>query len=732
MQPTRSPLNLFSLLPSLLLASLAGTAGLAAQETPAHREATTEADSAGAVDAANDAGAENETTVSDQITVYGKPVDTTSETGSRMELTVMEMPATVDIIDGDSIRERLDTTVMEAVTRSAGFSNDGHPGNGGQNIAARGFRGQGTVTKMFDGTSYYNAFNTITFPFDTWGIERIEVLKGPASVLYGEGGIGGAYNVIPKRPRQDPGGDLRVSVGENDTRFLGLGLTGGLAENLAYRLDYSNNQSDNWVDRGDSETEMISASLEWRITDDFSLTGRYDHGDQEPMRYFGTPLVDGAFPTELLESNFDVTDGRMRYQDGAARLRADWTISERVTMQSELYRLVSDRFWKTLDFFEYDRPAGTVTRSSPLVIAHDIEHDGFRTNFVFDAGTERRRMKTSAGFEMNDLTFERGTNFGGANPNGVDWANDFDVVDAFDFDPGVFSDLTSAEDRTEIISDVTQLAVFAESLIGLTESLTLVLGLRHEDVETEYEDVSNPPIFDQGVDALTGRAGLTLDLRDDTMLYGQYTTGAVHPSNSIVQTTARNRAVDFIRSEQVEIGIKQRLLGGRLSWSAALFDIVKNNLIEDDPDSLNPDDVIIIPEQTSQGIEFSLTTALADALTLTATGVLLDAETDAGETPREVPEETFNLGLVWAPLEKLQFSADARHVGERFHPDNPIPSYTVVDASARWRFSEDLSAAVRVDNLLDELYAYSAYYWPNTWLVGKPRTVTVTLDYDFF
>ena len=727
-----NPLNLFDLLPALLLATLATTAGLGAEENTTARQPASESDEVAAVDATTDGGAQDETTVTDRITVYGTPVSTVSETGSRLELTVMETPATVDIIDGDTIRERLDTNVMEAVTRSAGFTNDGHPGNGSQNMAARGFRGQGTVTKMFDGTNYYNAFNTLTFPFDTWGIERIEVLKGPSSVLYGEGGIGGAYNVIPKRPQQDPSGELRVSVGENDTRFLGLGLTGGLADNVAYRLDYSNNQSDNWVDRGDSKTEMISASLLWQVTDDFSLTGRYDRGDQEPMRYFGTPLVDGAFPTELIETNFDVTDGSIRYQDGVARIRADWNISGRLSMQSELYRLTSDRFWKTLDYFQYDRPSATVNRSSPLVIGHDIEHEGFRTNFVLDTGNDVRRVKTSAGFEINDLTFARATNFGGANPNGVDWNNDFDVVNAFNFEPGLFTDITDAEHRTEIISDVAQLAVFAESQIDLTGSLTLVLGLRHEDVETDYEDVSNPPIFDQGVDALTGRAGLTLDLRDDTVLYGQYTTGATHPSNSIVQTTARNREVDFIRSEQVEVGIKQQLLDRRFSWSAALFDIVKNNLIEDDPDSLNPEDVIVIPEQTSQGVEFSLTAALADALTLTATGVLLDAETDTGDTPREVPEETFNLGLVWTPLGELQFSADARYVGERAHPDNPIPSYTVVDASARWRFNEDLSVAVRVDNVLDELYAVSAYYWPNTWLVGKPRTVSLTLDYDFF
>ena len=667
----------------------------------------------------------------EEVIVLG---DRDNETGSRLGLTIMESPATVEIIEGDMIRERLDTSVMEAVTRSAGFTNDAHHANGGQNIAARGFFGQGTVTKLFDGANYYNAFNTITFPFDTWSVERIEVLKGPSSVLYGEGGIGGAYNVIPKRPEQEQSGDMRVSFGENNTRFIGASLTGGLTDDLAYRLDYSNNQSDNWVDRAESETEMISASLLWRVTEDFSLTARYDQGEQEPMRYSGTPLVDGDFPEELLERNYDVSDAAIRHKDSAARIKADWNISERLFMRSELYRLDSDRFWKTLDWYQYDRAAATVRRDSPLVIAHDVEHNGFRTNFTFDAGDGARKLNTSVGFEINDVNFKRGTNFGNANPNGVDWDNDYDVVDAFNFNPRLFSDLTAAVPRTEIFSDVAQMAVFAESQVGLAESLTLVLGLRHEDVETDYNDVSSPPTFAQNVDALTGRAGLVFDLSDTAALYAQYSTGATHPSNSIVQTRARYRELDFTESEQFEVGIKQSLLDNRLHWTAALFDIVKNNLIEDDPDSINPDDQIVIPEKSSQGVELSLTYALTDAFTLTANGTVVDLERTVGANGAtvEAPEETFNLGLSWAPLGNLRILADARHVGERYHPVLPIPSYTVVDTSARWRFNDDLSVALRIDNLFDELYASAAYYWNDTWLIGRPRTVNLSLDYRFF
>ena len=690
---------------------------------------------------------EDDSVLLEVITILGEsPLTADNETGSRLGLTVKETPATVEVIEGDAIRERLDTSVTEAVTRSAGFSFNSHHANGGLNMSARGFSGQESVTKLFDGANNYNAYNTVTFPFDTWGVERIEVLKGPASVLYGEGGIGGAYNVIPKRPQQEQSGDLRISTGGDDTRFLGVGLTGGLTDNLAYRLDYSNRQSDNWVERADSKTEMISASLAVQVTEDFGLTARYDYGYQEPMPYSGTPLVDGGFPTELLKKNYDVSDGLIRHKEGAARIKADWNISERLSVQSELFRLDSDRFWKALDWYRYDRAAGTVERRWPLIIAHDIEHNGLRTNLVFDAGDGGRKLKTSVGFEINDVTFIRPTNFGGGNPNRVDWdyengcsedsSGDCDLVDAFNFNPDLFSDLTNSVARTETVSDVAQAAVFAEGQVGVTDSLTLVLGLRHENVEGDYTDFSDPPTFGQDLDALTGRAGLVFDLNDATVLYGSYATGATHPTGGIVRVRRANHRADFTETEQIEVGIKQSLLDNRFHWTLALFDIVKNNLIVPSPDPTNPDRQSVIPEKTSQGVEFSLAFALTNALKVTANGALVDVDrTSEGLwDPVEAPEETYNLGLAWAPLDKLQLLADARYVGERFHPVMPsLPSYTVVDTSARWHFNQDLSMVLRIDNVFDELYADTAYYWHDApaWLVGKPRTFNLSLDYHF-
>jgi iron complex outermembrane receptor protein len=93
----------------------------------------------------------------EEVIVFGTQGSRESTTGSRLDLTVLETPATVDIIDGDAIRARMDTNVLEAATRSAGFTNESNPGNGSSSIGARGFSGQGAVTKLYDGTHYYNA-----------------------------------------------------------------------------------------------------------------------------------------------------------------------------------------------------------------------------------------------------------------------------------------------------------------------------------------------------------------------------------------------------------------------------------------------------------------------------------------------------------------------------------------------------------------------------------------------
>lgn len=186
----------------------------------------------------------------------------------------------------------------------------------------------------------------------------------------------------------------------------------------------------------------------------------------------------------------------------------------------------------------------------------------------------------------------------------------------------------------------------------------------------------------------------------------------------------------MIESEQIELGLKHHVDGTGFQWNVAVFDIVKNNLIVDDPDSGNPDDFFVIPEQTSQGVELGFTYALSGSFQVHGNAAVLDTETDTGERPGTyVPEETYNLGIAWSPSSRVRILADARYVGDRFGAV-PIPSYTVVDASARWDVNDSIGLTLKADNLFDELYASTNYY-SETWLVGRPRTVSLVFDYRF-
>lgn len=662
----------------------------------------------------------------EELLVFGTQSARESTTGSRLDLTLLETPATVDIINGDAIRARIDTSVLEAVTRSAGFTNESNPGNGNSSIAARGFDGQGSVTKLYDGTNYFTAAGTITFPFDTWGVERIEVLKGPSSVLYGEGGIGGAINIIPRRPQRERSGDVRVIAGQDSTAFVGLDYTAGLGDSGAFRFDYSNGRSDNWVRDGKSEAEMLSLALSFEPTDNLDLALRYDKGDQKPMRYFGIPVVNGDFFEPFLASNFNVADSEIHHQDDSFRVKADWQASDSVGLQTELYRLSTERFWKNSEYYFYDDSSLTLERWDPLVLGHNMDHTGARANLVFSPSSG---IRGSVGVEVNDISFDRPSNFGPGNPDPVDFDNDFQVVDPFNFQPGVLADITDALYVPDNQSDVTQRAVFGEAQFNPTDKLAIVAGMRWDDYDTFFERVGRAPI-DQQVDALTGRVGLVLDIDPDTAFYAQYGTGATHPSASVVTASALNAQADMIESEQIELGIKHQVTDTGLSFNLALFDIVKNNLIEDDPTSGDPDDLLLIPEQTSTGIEVGFTLAVFDSLQVYGNLAALDAETDTGETPLFVPEETMNAGIAWNVNNAVRLLADVRYVGERFDPNMPIPAYTVVDASLRFAAGDNVGLTLKAENLLDEQYATSNYY-SDTWILGKPRTMSLAFDYRF-
>ena len=516
-------------------------------------------------------------------------------------------------------------------------------------------------------------------------------------------------------------------AGEDGTQFIGVDYTNALGDSAAFRIDYSNSQSDNWVEpNGDSEAEMLAFAVQWDVSDDLVLSARVDSGDQDAMRYFGIPNENGDFVRDFVGMNFNVSDSVVSYEDDSVRVKAEWEASDNFGLEAELYQLTSDRMWKNAEAYFLVGP-DELERWDPLMIGHDMEHTGLRTNLSFSSSGDG--VRASVGFEMNDVTFDRPTNFRTpANPTGITF-DEFDVVDPYNFVPGVLADITTAPFLPDNSSDLSQWAVFGEAQFNLSDRFAIVGALRMDDYDTQVVRLGRAGI-DQQVDDVTGRIGLVFDLSDDTALYGQYGTGSQHPSDSVVTGSVLNQEADMIKSEQLEIGLKHQVDGTGFAWTVALFDITKNNLIYDDPTSGDPADVIEVGEQTSQGIEVGFTYTASESFQFYGNASTLNSEIPGeGRPPFYIPEQTANLGFVWGIGDAVRIITDARYVGDRFG-GIPIPAYTVVDASVRFNLGDSFGLTLKADNIFDELYATSNYY-EETWLVGKPRTASIAFDFGF-
>jgi iron complex outermembrane receptor protein len=236
-----------------------------------------------------------------------------STAGSRLNLTPLQTPASVSLIPGDQIRDQGDTTISEAESRAVGVTQVPFTGNGNNSLSARGFYGPNSITQLYDGMQLFNAGGVVAFPFDPWNVDRIEVLLGSSSTLYGTGGIGGAINVVPLQPdptRQSE--KFQSSYGSFGTVHAAADVTGPINQMVSYRFDVSQYKSDGWVQPdGGSSSLAISGVLRFELSPELVVTLRDDYGHFNPSDYEGTPILDGHVIDALRFINYNVSDGQV-------------------------------------------------------------------------------------------------------------------------------------------------------------------------------------------------------------------------------------------------------------------------------------------------------------------------------------------------------------------------------------------------------------------------------------
>ncbi|WP_232631205.1 TonB-dependent receptor [Methylobacterium sp. Leaf118] len=666
----------------------------------------------------------------------GLNLRTPSRGASRLGLTPLETPASLDIISGETVRLRGQSSVLEAVSQNGtGITAFGSPGFGLGAFTSRGFAGQNSIQTLFDGTRLYVGANTITFPFDTWNVERIEVLRGPASVLYGEGAIGGIVNVVSKKPLFTPLNVARVGFGSDGLVRAAIDTTGPIGESLAYRLNVSGNRADGWISpNGEFRNLAVSGALTLQATPDLAFTLSHDVGYQEPTRYWGTPLVNGRVPEAIRFNNYNVRDSKITWADNWTQLRTEWTPSADVTVRNTAYRLQSRRHWLDVEQYAFDPATGRVNRSDYLDIYHSQEQIGNRFDATFRGSLFGLANQFTAGFDVNSISFRHANNFSGTftePPSDVPPAS----VPLTGYDPGLFP--ANGRAVPAYATRTRQASVFAENRLQLSDRLSFLSGVRVDAPHLSRVNLLTGQSFERSFQALGYRFGLVYDAFPGTALYAQYAT-ATDPVNSLISLSGSQVDFDLSTGRQVEVGAKGLLFGGTVEWTLAGYRIVKDKLLSAVPGSSAL--TVQVGQQSSLGAEAALSWLPAPGWRIDANLAVLHAQYDrfeqgglsfAGNQPVNVPEQVANLWVNWAFARDWEARVGVQHVGAVFSDfANTVrrPDYTLVNLGLDHQVTPASRLSLRVFNLFDRVYATDgngANGVGTSWYLGRPRTVEV-------
>lgn len=695
--------------------------------------------------------------VSEDVSVTGvapgATLNTPTAAASRLGLTARETPATITVMTFAESQARGLGTTTETLSRVPGVQISNVPSTFAASM--RGFTAQ-AVSTLFDGTRQTTS-TMVMRNFDSWTFDRVEVLKGPASVLYGEGALAGAVNFVSKRPdfsRAHSEGLL--SFGSLRNPRMAIGTTGplGSGTRAAYRADVVFNRSNGYIADANSQLFDASAAVDVRLKPGATLSLSFDHfRDNYDSAYWGTPLIAASLARDasdvvtdsrgfvldrqLKDSNFEFADSITRSHSTWLRARLDWRLSPSWRLVNEAYGYRAQREWKNTDTYGFDATRGLVTRAVSA-ITHYHDFFGNRLMLASDRRFGSRRNRLSVGVEANHNHFLMPRRFGTTAS-----------VDPFAPVRGSFPAITAenfpgAGNFVDFTTDIGMVSGFAEEAFSLAPRVTLVGGFRYDHlmldrVVKDYNAGTTTP-FDRTFEPLSGRGGIVVDVVRDTQLFAQYTS-AVAPVSTVPIISQTNARFDLTTGKSWEGGIKSTLGEGRVEATASVFRVAQRNILTRDPNNANI--TIQGGRQSSTGVELAVSTSVTPALRVDANAVFLNAQFDelveagglnrAGNVPTNVPERTAGLWVTYRFSDHpLVVSAGVRGQG-RYFANNAntirIRGYALVDAQASWRVGNG-DFTVRGKNLTNTFYVDWALT-ANQVMIGMPRVVEAAYQFRF-
>ena len=692
-----------------------------------------------------------------------------TEAGSRLGLRAMDIPASIDVIDSTVMQTRGFQRISDALETVPGVL-AGHGPAAPSSFSVRGFT-RSQITVLRDGI-WLGPANMVMRPQNTFNLDRVELLRGPSSVLNGQGAVAGTVNAVTRQamPTAEPEWNALFSYGRFNTYQTAIGVNGPISDSLWYRFDVSRYGSDGFVDRMSPSSSNVTGNLLWRPAPRAEFRFSVDYLDDDVGSYFGTPLLPAdaiGDPLDVITAgtgegidartrflNYNVTDAVNDSSQILLRADAAVQLSDQVTLRNTVYGFNAERNWQNAEGFPYCTAVVDVCTNVGEIqryygyffVDHDQQLFGDRVHLDIRTPVGGLENRATVGFEVSALDFDRGRGFRRSIPLAPG-----DAVDVFNPVPGTYG---QRELRGVSPTYIDSWAFFVEDSLPLGDRVRLTGALRYEAMDLERVNLDaagavEPSGFVREFRWWSWRTGAVVNLRDDLAAYGQF-SNAKDPVNANILLVNANQDFDLTDARQWEVGLKADLDGGRTQVTAAWFDIERDDILE----RFALDSATTIGGIQSRGLELAVSSRPSSDARVGASLAYTDAEfvpsanfvSFAGNTPPNVPTAVGNFwgsyrNIGGAPIEA---GATVRMVGDRqANNANTIMLNGYAHADAYVALTLDpVRVTFNVDNLTDTAYASWAdifylgqtdpsFIYANQVMLGAPRTYSVMLHLEF-
>lgn len=700
-----------------------------------------------------------------------------TEVGSRLGITAREMPASVEVIDQQTIRELGVRTTTDVAKLAVGVTGGDAPGAPAI-FSMRGFSGD-QISTLYNGIPIGPSTMTGR-PMDTANLQQVEIIKGPDSLVAGLGATGGAINYVTKAPRTGPiVNEAFTSYDSFNGYRAGYGSGGStLINGLDYRFDISHFNEKSFIDDTYSKLSNVSGQLNYRVNESLKIWGAAEYRQDKDRFYWGTPLVPanapGIVPTNgivsgqwtnyylnghtgtlnpvtidarTLTTTYNVLDNHSGASELWLRSGFQWDITNNISLRSQVYGYDAHRHWFNNEINSFDDSGPNNVYRERLALDHAQRLYGNITDLTVNSnigGMDNRFVATVAA-SSSQFNVSQDTLFFS------------DTVELINPDRGLYGPRSDEK----IYSHLDTASLSFEDRLKLTSTFALIGGIRFEDIELSRTRFSPDGVlrtdrgypFSKTFNPITGRVGYTWEVFPGVMLYSQYATAA-DPTVANIFILAPQVPLLLTTSRTYETGVKIQSADKRAEATFSAYDIERKNVYV-------PESGIVFNvagKMASKGIEIAAAIKPVDGLKLWGNVAFVqsrfidfnyvdgngDFQSYSGKTPPNVPNFIANAGASYRFDTKLpvEIGGLVRHVGDRFNfQDNLVTmnAYTTFDAFAfvdipRAYFPgvDQTRISFRVKNLTNKLYAaWGDPGYTDQIILGAPRSYEVAASFKW-